>query len=39
MTYLENQYNALSKWLLKNYPIEAAFIPKITKNVNDMLPL
>ncbi len=37
MTYSEDQYNALSKWLLKNYPKEAAFISEITENVNDIL--
>jgi hypothetical protein len=37
MAYSEDQYNALSKWLLKNYPTEAAFISEITKNVNDIL--
>ena len=37
MTYSEDQSNALSKWLLKNYPIEASFISEITKNVNDLL--
>ena len=34
---LADQYNAVTKWLLKNYPNEAVFISGITENVNDIL--
>lgn len=37
MTYSEDQYKDLTKWLVKNYPKEALFFSEITKNVNDIL--